>query len=94
MSGAGGTAAAELLIRAGGGIPVDTPRVPAPEAARHELSEPMYHENDPHVLQRALDHLWKWVGDLLSSASGAALGGPAGLVVLVLIVLALASALW
>ncbi|OKK11926.1 hypothetical protein AMK09_30130 [Streptomyces sp. CB02488] len=93
MSGAGGTAAAQLLIRAGGGIPVDTPRVPAREAARHELSDPMYHENDPNVLQRALDHLWNWVGDLLSSASGAALGGPAGLVVLVLIVLALAAAL-
>ncbi|MGN5633892.1 DUF4129 domain-containing protein [Streptomyces sp. AC154] len=93
MSGAGGTAAAQLLIRAGGGIPVDTPRVPAREAARHELSKPMYHENDPNFLQRALDHLWNWVGDLLSSASDAALGGPAGLVVLVLIVLALAAAL-
>ncbi|MFF3177466.1 DUF4129 domain-containing protein [Streptomyces sp. NPDC057900] len=93
MSGVGGTAAAQLLIRAGGGIPVDTPRVPAREAARHELSNPMYHENDPNFLQRALDHLWEWVGDLLSSASGAGLGGPAGLVVLVLVVLALAAAL-
>lgn len=94
MSGAGGAAAAQLLIRASGDIPVDTPRVPAREAARHELSKPMYHENDPNLLQRALDHVWKWIGDLLSSASGAAPGGPAGLVVLVLIVLALAAALW
>lgn len=94
MSGAGGTAAAQLLIRASGDIPVDTPRVPGREAARHELSKPMYHENDPNLLQRALDHLWKWIGDLLSSASGAAPGGPAGLVVLVLIVLALVAALW
>lgn len=94
MSGAGGTAVAQLLVRASGGIPVDTPRVPAREAARHELSKSMYHENDPNFLQRALDQLWKWVGDLLSSASGAAIGGPAGLVVLVLIVLALATALW
>lgn len=93
MSGAGGTAAARLLVRASGGMPVDTPRVPAREAARHELSKSMYHENDPNLLQRALDQLWKWVGDLLSSASGAAFGGPAGLVVLVLIVLALAAAL-
>ncbi|MFI6649740.1 DUF4129 domain-containing protein [Streptomyces sp. NPDC050529] len=95
MSGAGGTtaAAAELLIRASGDIPVDIPRVPAREAARHELSKPMYHENDPNPLQRALDHLWGWIGDLLSSASGAAPGGPAGLVVLVLIVIALAAAL-
>ncbi|MFG2597647.1 DUF4129 domain-containing protein [Streptomyces sp. NPDC048462] len=94
MSGAGGTAVARLLFRASGGIPVDTPRVPAREAARHELSKSMYHENDPNFFQRALDQLWKWVGDLLSSASGAAIGGPAGLVVLVLIVLALAAALW
>ncbi|MEV0787043.1 DUF4129 domain-containing protein [Streptomyces sp. NPDC050423] len=73
---------------------MDTPRVPAREAARHELSKPMYHENDPNLLQRALDHLWKWIGDLLSSASGVAPGGPAGLVVLALIVLALIAALW
>ncbi|MFG3142139.1 DUF4129 domain-containing protein [Streptomyces sp. NPDC048211] len=91
MSGAGGTT--ELLIRASGDIPVDIPRVPAREAARHELSRPMYHENDPNPLQSALDHLWSWIGDLLSSASGAAPGGPAGLVVLVLIVIALVAAL-
>ncbi|MFJ2702281.1 DUF4129 domain-containing protein [Streptomyces sp. NPDC087428] len=94
MSGVGGTAAARLLVRASGDIPVDTPRVPAREAARHELSKPMYHENDPNLLQRALDHLWQWIGDLLSSASGVAPGGPAGLVVLVLVVLALVAALW
>lgn len=93
MSGAGGTAAAGLLIRASGDIPVDTPRVPAREAARHELSKPMYHENDPNPLQRALDHLWDWIGDLLSTASGAAPGGPVGLVVLVLVVIALVAAL-
>ncbi|WP_406096389.1 DUF4129 domain-containing protein [Streptomyces sp. NBC_01013] len=95
MSGAGDTktAAAEFLIRASGDIPVDIPRVPAREAARHELSKPMYHENDPNPLQRALDHLWNWIGDLLSSASGAAPGGPAGLVVLVLIVIVLIAAL-
>lgn len=92
MSGAGGTAA-ELLIRASGDIPVDTPRVPAREAARHELSKPMYHENDPNPLQRALDHLWDWIGGLLSSASGAAPGGPVGLVLLVVVVIALIAAL-
>lgn len=92
MSGAGGTAATRLLIRASGEIPVDTPRVPAREAARHELSKPMYHENDPNPLQRAIDHLWTWIGDLLSAAPG----GPAGLVglvVLALIVIALIAAL-
>ncbi|MET7646404.1 DUF4129 domain-containing protein [Streptomyces sp. NPDC005426] len=93
MSGAGGTAAAELLVRASGEIPVDTPRVPAREAARHELSRPMYHENDPNPLQRALDHVWTWIGDLLSTASDAAPGGSVGLVVLVVIVIVLIAAL-
>ncbi|MEU1468768.1 DUF4129 domain-containing protein [Streptomyces sp. NPDC005761] len=93
MSGAGGTAATALQIRASGGIPVDTPRVPAREAARHELSKAMYHENDPNPLQRALDHVWTWIGDLLSTASGAAPGGPVGLVALVVIVIALIAAL-
>lgn len=95
MSGAGATTAAGLLIRASGDTPpVDVPRVPAREAARRELSKGMYHENDPSPLSRALDHLWTWIGDLLSSASGAAPGGPAGLIVLALIVIALAAALW
>ncbi|MFE6667656.1 DUF4129 domain-containing protein [Streptomyces sp. NPDC057697] len=94
MPGAGGTTAARLLIRASGDIPVDTPRVPAREAAEHELSKPMYHENDPNLLQQGLDKLWGWIGDLLDTASGVAPGGPVGLVVLVLIVLGLAAALW
>lgn len=88
-----GDTAAAGLIRASGDIPVDTPRGSAREAARHELSQPMYHENDPNPLQRAVDHLWTWIGDLLSSASGAAPGGPVGLVVLVVIVIALIAAL-
>ncbi|WP_406494653.1 DUF4129 domain-containing protein [Streptomyces sp. NBC_00846] len=94
MSGAGGTTAAQLLIRASGDIPVDTPRVPAREAAKHELSKPMYHENDPNFLQRGLDRLWDWIGDLLNTASGTAPGGPVGLVVLVLVVIGLVAALW
>lgn len=94
MSGAGGTTAVRLLIRASGDIPVDTPRVPAREDAKHELSKPMYHENDPNLLQKGLDRLWDWIGDLLDAASGAAPGGPAGLVVLVLIVVGLLAALW
>lgn len=94
MSVAGGATAAKLLIRASGDIPVDTPRVPAREAAKHELSKPMYHENDPNLLQRGLDRLWDWIGDLLNTASGAAPGGPVGLVVLVLVVISLVAALW
>jgi len=94
VSGAGGTTAVRLLIHASGDIPVDTPRVPAREAAKHELSKPMYHENDPNLLQRGLDRLWDWIGDLLATASGAAPGGPIGLIVLVLLVIGLVAALW
>ncbi|MEU3834861.1 DUF4129 domain-containing protein [Streptomyces microflavus] len=93
MTGAGGTTAARHVIGAGD-IPVDTPRVPAREAAESELSKPMYHENDPNFLQRALNHVWDWVADVFDAAAGAAPGGPAGLVVLVLVVIGLAVALW
>ncbi|MEV4972730.1 DUF4129 domain-containing protein [Streptomyces scopuliridis] len=94
MSTTGGTALARQLARADDDIPVDTPRVPAREAAERELSRPMYHENDPNLLQRALNRFWEWVGELFDSASGAAPGGPLGLVVIALIVVALFAALW
>ncbi|MEV6166165.1 DUF4129 domain-containing protein [Streptomyces sp. NPDC052052] len=94
MSGAGGTTSARLLIHASGDIPVDTPRVPAREAAKHELSKPMYHENDPDLLHRGLNRIWNWISDLLDTASGSAPGGPLGLVVLVLAALGLITALW
>jgi hypothetical protein len=94
VTGAGGTASGHRLIRAGDDIPVDIPRVPAREAAQDELSKPMYHENDPNILQRGLNGFWEWIGSLLDGASGAAPGGPLGLVVLVLIALGLAAALW
>ncbi|WP_240799787.1 hypothetical protein [Streptomyces sp. A1277] len=73
---------------------METGRLPAREAAKRELSKGAYHENDPNLLQRALDHVWDWFGDILSAAAGASPGGPAGLVVLLLIVIALAAALW
>lgn len=92
MPGAG-DAAARLLVRASSGAPVDTGRLPAREAARRELSKGAYHENDPHPLPRALDHLWTWFGDLVSAASVAAPGGAVGLIVPLLIVIALAAAL-
>ncbi|WNF27386.1 DUF4129 domain-containing protein [Streptomyces sp. C11-1] len=93
MSGAGGTTAARSGTGAGD-IPVDTPRVPAREAAESELSKPMYHENDPNFLQRALNQFWDWVSGLFDAAAGAAPGGPAGLVILIVIVIGLAAALW
>ncbi|MEU9761062.1 DUF4129 domain-containing protein [Streptomyces sp. NPDC001834] len=93
MSGVGATAA-RLTIGANDDVPVDIPRVPAREAAEHELSKPMYHENDPGLLQRGLDQLWDWIGDLLGMASSAAPGGPLGLIVLALAVIAPVAAFW
>ncbi|MER5890500.1 DUF4129 domain-containing protein [Streptomyces sp. NPDC001941] len=93
MSATGGTTA-RLLIRAAGNSPVDIPRDPAREAAERELSKPMYHENDPNLLMRALDRFWEWVGELFNSASGATPGGTLGLVAVILLVLCLVAALW
>ncbi|MFD9225126.1 DUF4129 domain-containing protein [Streptomyces sp. NPDC060064] len=94
MSTTGGVTTARLLIRAGDDVPVDTPRIPAREAAERELSKPMYHENDPSLLQRALNRFWDWVGSIFDAASGAAPGGPLGLLVVILVVIGLVVALW
>ncbi|GGY49389.1 DUF4129 domain-containing protein [Streptomyces djakartensis] len=74
--------------------PLTIPRDPAQDAARRELSKRMYHENDPSLLQRALNAFWDWIGELFSAASGATPGGALGLVVIVLAVVALVAALW
>ncbi|WP_344428198.1 DUF4129 domain-containing protein [Streptomyces lavendulocolor] len=81
-------------VRASADVPVDVPRVPAREAAERELSDPKYHENDPNLIERALDAFWDRIGRLLDSASNAAPGGVLGLVVIALVVLALVGALW
>ncbi|ORT53704.1 DUF4129 domain-containing protein [Streptomyces sp. CB03238] len=94
MPTTGGLTTAWPTVHANDDVPLDTPRVPAREAAERELSKPMYHENDPNLLQRALDSFWDWVGRLFDSASGAAPGGLLGLVAIALIVLALVGALW
>lgn len=70
------------------------PRDPAREAARRELSKQMYHENDPSLVQRALDAIWDWIDKLFGSASEAAPGGTLGLVVVILAVLVVVAALW
>ncbi|MET9777088.1 DUF4129 domain-containing protein [Streptomyces sp. NPDC006367] len=83
-----------FLARSGDEPPVTLPRDPAREAARRELSKRMYHENDPSWLQRALNTLWDWIGDLFDAASTATPGGTLGLVVVVAAVLAVLGALW
>ncbi|MER8044175.1 DUF4129 domain-containing protein [Streptomyces sp. NPDC094032] len=77
-----------------GDVPVDIPRIPAQEAAERELSKPMYHENDPNLLQRGLNAFWDWIGRLFDSASGVTPGGVVGLVAVVVVVLAVIGALW
>jgi hypothetical protein len=94
VSTTGGVTTARRLFRASDDVPVDTPRVPAREAAERELSKPMYHENDPNLLERALNRFWDWVGNLFDTASGATPGGALGLLVIVLLVFALVAALW
>ncbi|MGW7199191.1 DUF4129 domain-containing protein [Streptomyces chryseus] len=94
MSTAGGGTASSLWARTSDDVPVDTPRVPAREAAERELSKPMYHENDPGFLERAIDRFWEWVDGLFDAASGAAPGGAVGLVVVVVLVVLIAVALW
>ncbi|MGW4087521.1 DUF4129 domain-containing protein [Streptomyces sp. NPDC004822] len=74
--------------------PLTTPRDPAREAARRELSKSMYHEDDPSWFQRALDTFWGWVEDLFDSAATVTPGGPLGLVVVILVVLAVIGLLW
>lgn len=74
-------------------VPITIDRDAAREAAERELSKPMYHENDPGPLRRALDWIWERIGDLLTSAAGVTPGGWVGLVVILLIVVLLTVAL-
>ncbi|MFF3405636.1 DUF4129 domain-containing protein [Streptomyces sp. NPDC002742] len=105
MNGAGGVltavlagphtgATAVLAVSRGDTPPVTTPRDPAREAARRELSKRMYHENDPGLVQRALNAFWDWVDKLFGAASAATPGGTLGLVVIVLTLVAVGAALW
>ncbi|MFF1770524.1 DUF4129 domain-containing protein [Streptomyces sp. NPDC058249] len=87
-------ATAVLALPRGDAPPVTTPRDPAREAAKRELSKRMYHENDPSLAQRALNAFWDWVDKLFSAASAATPGGALGLVVILLAVVAVVAALW
>ncbi|MBT1097584.1 DUF4129 domain-containing protein [Streptomyces sp. Tu102] len=94
LSRSADTSVVSLLARSDDEPPLTTPRDPAREAARRELSKGMYHENDPSWFQRALDSFWDWVEDLFNSASTVTPGGPLGLVVVILVVVAVIGALW
>ncbi|MFD9359235.1 DUF4129 domain-containing protein [Streptomyces sp. NPDC060031] len=80
------------MMRTGG--PVTTGRDAAREAAEHELSKPVYHQNDPGLLQRAMNRFWEWVGELFDRASGSAPGGTLGLIAIAVLVALAVTALW
>ncbi len=94
LSRSADTSVLSLLARSDDKPPLTIPRDPAREAARRELSKGMYHENDPSWFQRALDAFWDWVEALFNSASTVTPGGPLGLVVVILVVVAVIGALW
>ncbi|MFF4700811.1 DUF4129 domain-containing protein [Streptomyces chattanoogensis] len=91
----GGITAAlgRLMARADDDMPVRIPRVPAREAAEHELSDPRYHQHDPNPLRQALDWFWDRVDDLFTAAAGATPGGWTGLAAVAAMVLLLIVAL-
>ncbi|MET9732825.1 DUF4129 domain-containing protein [Streptomyces sp. NPDC006458] len=74
--------------------PLTVPRDPAREAARRELAKRMYHENEPNLLERALNSFWDWLGSVFDAADAVTPGGAVGLVVIALAVLAVLGALW
>jgi hypothetical protein len=83
VSWAGGIPAA-LLAAAhttsdDGEPPVTLPRDPAREEAERELSEGIYHQDDPSLFQRALQWVWDGVSELFDRAASAAPGGHTGL---------------
>ncbi|TLQ45575.1 DUF4129 domain-containing protein [Streptomyces marianii] len=94
MSVTGGATRAWPRAHVDDDVPVDLPRVPAREAAERELSKPMYHENDPNLVERALNSFWEWLAEVLDTVAGASPGGPLGLAVIALLVAALVAALW
>ncbi|RPF40903.1 uncharacterized protein DUF4129 [Streptomyces sp. Ag109_G2-6] len=84
-----------LITIAGGDTPpLTTGREAAREAAERELAKPVYHQDEPGLLQRALDRFWEWLGDIFDRASGATPGGGLGLLAIALLVILAAAALW
>jgi hypothetical protein len=94
VSVTGGAPAAQWLTGTHGDIPLVISREAARRAAQRELSKRMYHEHDPNLFQRAINHVLDWIGELLDSAAGVAPGGTVGLTVIILVILALVVALW
>jgi hypothetical protein len=80
-------------VRGEDGAPVTIPREPARREAERELSEPVYHRDDPSLLEQAVDWVWEKLGELLGSAVDIVPGGAVGLTVLVVALVLLVAAL-
>lgn len=63
-------------------VPVDLTAEEAREAAERELADPIYHRDDPSLLERGLNWLLTELGELLRRAEDVSPGGYAGLVVI------------
>lgn len=81
-------------VRGDDEVPVTIPREPARRAAEEELSDPVYHQDDPGLLERAVGWLWEKLSELLGSAVDVTPGGAVGLTVVVVLVVLVLAALW
>ncbi|MCX5378056.1 DUF4129 domain-containing protein [Streptomyces sp. NBC_00091] len=88
------TTGATALLPGAETPPLTTPRDAAREAAERELAKPAYHQDDPGLLQRALDRFWEWLGEFFDRASGATPGGGFGLLAIAVLVVLVIGALW
>lgn len=71
---------------------MDIGRDEAREAAERELSDPIYHADDPSLVERVLDWIGDRLIDLLDRLSGVAPGGITGLLVLLAVAVLIAVA--
>ncbi|MGH8970499.1 MAG: DUF4129 domain-containing protein, partial [Actinomycetes bacterium] len=74
------------------GVPVDVDRDSARDAAREELSRRLYREAEPGLFERVVRWLFEQAMKLLGDFAGVSPGGYAGLVVVLLVVVAAAVA--
>jgi hypothetical protein len=69
-------------------VPVELGRDAAREAAHEELSRQIYQQARPGLVERALQWLYEQIGGVLNDVGSASPGGYAGVIVIVLLVVA------
>lgn len=88
------TGGGPAAVRGDDDVPVTIPREPARRAAEDELSDPVYHQDDPGLLERAVDWIWEKLSELLGSAVDVTPGGAVGVTVVVVLAVLFLTALW